>query len=487
MADTGPLLQLAFKGPQDAYLYGDDFSHVYTPITTFKRATRAALEVVERVFPRGFILGKLNAVDIPLGPDVLGATTLEIRLPRIPGASPLDTWAPSIGYALLRRIRVYLNETTLVDKERLWCDLSDKLFVPPSKRWARDTSNLSLTEPHTIHVDLHMPWSKTNFFPTVALPGVSMILEIDTERFDNCIVLSTAARADAVTGRIRNAIYQTTAAQTFVIVHLFAPDAPTTLTIRAGTTILQTADVAEGATSVTLSLSSSTIPLDGVEVVCDGDSRRVLLPSPVFPAAVPELNVLALFECAFLDVDERHAFLRSRTVWMYETAVDMEAKSYRENVSVEGVTDRVALSTLKINLSELNHPVRALVWVVYPETYSPANYFQYVKNGIVSGCLFGQNQQMTLRRPAKHYQLCLKHGNGRVVSAADGIHLLSFAMDLTQHGALSGSLAFDKIRQPFLEIALAPDLAATPHVVKVFAIVRRVLMLYKGRAQFVTL
>lgn len=492
MAETvGPVLQLIMKGPQDAYLQGSDFSWVHKPLAAFKRHTRFALDIREEPFPNGFVLGSKNVMEIPLSADALGGTTLEIRLPQIPTAAAEDVWVPSVGYALLRRVRVYVNETMIVDQERLWYDLSDKLFLAPARRAAREemVSAGSLTQPHILHVPLQLPWSQQHFFPLVALPGVRMTLEIDTEAFQNCILLSQEARVDATEGTIKNAVYNLLAStQTVATITLFAQASPVTVSIMnpSKTITLATTTVSAGTTSISLGFQSA-VPPEGLVAVCGVSTRRIVAPSPAFPGSVQEVQAVALFDNAILDVTERHQLLRSKMAWTFDTQVDMESKTYKESVSVDGIIDRVYLPSVKVDLSEVNYPVRGLVWVVYEELFGPGTYFQYMPAAMESCQLFCNNQELTLKMPAKHFALATAYtAGGKVSCRTDGIHLHTFSLDLTSPHS-NGSLGFNKAKQPYLEATLSSAVIGTQSVVKVFALVRRALVLYKGSVQFITM
>ena len=397
-------IQLLATGPQDVYLTSPVGASYWR--TRFARPTRFALSVTERTFPYGgFLFGKTNKTDIPLSGDCLGTIALEINLPEIPGAAPGDTWVSKVGYVLLRRIKIWLNDTLISDQERLWYDIHTKLFVKTQHEATAltellGTTPLTLTKAHTLIVPLKLPWSLGNFFPTVAMPGVSMTMELETETFENCI--------------------------------------------------------------------SASSPLQ-------------------FPTRNNELDVKCLFEYAFLDVQERHDLLRDRLVWQFDTAVDMEAKTYTESLSTDGTISRLSLPYTKIDLSELNVPVRALVWVVYTENYGHT-YFTYEPNALESVQLYANNTELITRQPGSYFQLMTRVSRDGVhAKGVDGVHYLPFCLNARALQP-SGSLGFDQAKQPYLAVTFTEKFTSTTPqaVVKVFAIVRRVLQLYKGRAAFLT-
>lgn len=481
--DSGAKLQLLAVGPQDVYLTSMNGPSHWN--TRFRRPTRFALELVQHPFPNGFLLGKTNKTDIPLAGDCLGTVALEIRLPRIPGADLRDTWVPKIGYVLLRRIKVFLNETLLSDQERLWYDLHDRLFLKsPHLQGVHELVGhepLTLTKDHTLLVPLKMPWNLRRFFPTVAMPGVAMSMEIETETFDKCI--SMVPRTSATTGTIAAATF---ISPTLVRIGVLeaAATTPVVLLLADNGEVRYTLLVPPGAWEVTQELAH---PWEVVHAVCGETNRRILAPTLAFPSQRQEVHVSSLFEVAFLDTEERHAFLRDPVYWSFETVVDMEAKTYRESLSTDGQIARVGVPSVKVDLSEVNMPVRGLVWVVYLENYDQA-YFTYEPHALDTCQVCANNQQLLTRMPAAYFQLFTRFVRGSVgAHGRDGVHLASFCMDLGNPQP-SGALGFDKAKQPYLDVTFTEAYTRQNPmgVVKVFAVVRRLLQLHKGGAAFVT-
>jgi Major capsid protein N-terminus len=475
-SEMGTRLQLAAVGPQDLYITSTNGVSPWT--TVFKRPTPFAIDLVETPFANAFVLGRRNRTDVPMGGDCLGAITLEIRLPPIPGALPGDTWVPSVGYALLRRVRVWLNDTLLSDTERLWYDLHDRLFeTKDAEAMVGKETPLSLTEPHILHVPLKLPWHRGNWFPLVAAFGGRMMLDIEAEAFAACI--RPAPRVDG-SSHIRRATYLT---PTLVRVSLAPAAAPRTLTLlSASGALLATRTVIPGTDGLTVSLAG---PWQAAEARCDGAVVPVAAETLEFPGRPEELDVRCLFEVAFLDSPERFGMRRARALVHCDAAVDMEAATYKEVVDADGRVSRVGLASARIDLSELNFPVRALVWVVYDAAFQ--NMFEYYTDALDTCRVFANNQEIVRPQPGSYFQLLTKHARGRVAPARDGVHFLPFCLDL---GNLqpSGSLAFDKAKQPFLDVALADAFrtAAPKAMVKVFAVVRRLLVVYHGAAAFLT-
>lgn len=475
-SEIGTRLQLAAVGPQDVYTTSTAGTSPWTAV--FKRPTRFALETVDAPFANGFVLGRRNRTEIPRAGDCLGGVTLEIRLPAIPGADPKDAWVPAVGYALLRRVRVWLGDTLLSDAERLWYDIHDRLFETRREALGEmiGARPLPLTQSHILHVPLKLPFSTANWFPMVALSGARMTLDIEAEAFAACI--RPVPRVDAATGEIRRAVYVD---PTIVRITL----APSTVarvvslwTVGGAVTAQRT--VPPGTAAVTLALAS---PWGAATARCLASSVPVVAETLAFPGRTAEVPVRCLFHVAFLDAPERFGFLNARLHWHCDVALDMETKSYTETVGADGRAGRTPRATAAIDLSELNHPVRSLAWVVYDDDVP--HYFEYHADALESCRLWANNRELLPRLPGAHFQLVTKLVRPGVVAAKDGVHFLSFSMAPASLQP-SGSLAFDTARQPFVEVTFAPGFRASA-TVKVFAIVRRVLVIARGAAAFLTL
>lgn len=200
---TGALLQLAALGPQDAMLYQPGELDPFRMCV--RRHSRFAIDTKEYTFPNGFLLGSTNQMEIPRCGDLLGNVTLEIRLPRVPEASPGQTWAKSIGYVLLRKIVLRIDDVIVDQQERLWYDISDRLFLASphagGMRAMMGAAALPLDRPHIVYVPLKLLSCKShhlqnNFLPLLAMPGSTVRLDIEAETFANCSTGSGAELAE---------------------------------------------------------------------------------------------------------------------------------------------------------------------------------------------------------------------------------------------------------------------------------------------------
>lgn len=165
----------------------------------FKRHTDFATECYEDAVT-GARFGQTSTVEIGRRGDMLGDMFLQVTLPNlnIPGG----TWADAIGYVLLTRVRVVVDDTVVHDQERLWYDLTDKLFMPHGRRLGVDAMigrgrTLATDKSHTVLVPFKFAWctghyTKRQLLPIAALATKSRLtLHVSFESLANCVVLPT--------------------------------------------------------------------------------------------------------------------------------------------------------------------------------------------------------------------------------------------------------------------------------------------------------
>lgn len=191
---VGAIIQNNLIGPQEARMYDETADTPYTK-PAWERATRGAIEQSEIDFP--FLFGSTNKKVIPKRGDMLGNLALSITLPPIPGAGILDYWLENVGYILLKKLTLSLNDAEIDSSERLWLSIHDDLFLPDTKRAGigdmLGTSNLRLSLGHTIIIPLkffncYKHGQRQNFLPLLASTTENtLVLEIETESFQNCV------------------------------------------------------------------------------------------------------------------------------------------------------------------------------------------------------------------------------------------------------------------------------------------------------------
>lgn len=392
---VGAYLQLAAKGPQELVLYGNDKSPFVTHC--YKTHTPFAIETKENVFPNGCAFGKEHQMIVPRDGDLLGNIVLEIHLPVVQGASAEDAWVDAIGYVLLRRVKFAIDDVEISNSERLWYDISDRLFLKQSKRAGLDemigkNSTLSLTKAHIVYVPLKLFCCKDhretqNFLPILTSPGSKMYLTIEFESFDKCVA----------------------------------------------------------------SYTGSTPPT--------------------------ELTCTVLTDYVFLERAERERMINRPHTLLIETEQDAEALTYKEMLSTGGDA-RVPLDSVKVDLSEVNYPVKYLVWVIYAsDAQKTKTYFTYldeVKNSVL---LLDGNDRFSSQN-AGYFQLVQKYNYATRTTGRDGVYMYNFGLDASSWQPC-GHLTFGEVSLPMLHVDLVekrPD-----RVVKVFIVGYKFLDVRQGR------
>lgn len=194
---TGAIMQLNALGLQDQMMY-DLTGKTDNPFTRdlFTTSTQGAIEQKEEPF-RDFKFGRTNRITLERRGDMLSGVVLEIKLPALSDAAISDYWQPSIGYVLLKKMRLFLNDVELESAERLWYHIYDNLFLPEGVRGGMDdmigTNQLRLSQAHTILVPLKQFHCKRHGQRQVYLPllgsykGSTLTMEFDCESFENCV------------------------------------------------------------------------------------------------------------------------------------------------------------------------------------------------------------------------------------------------------------------------------------------------------------
>ena len=196
----GQHMQLLARGPQDAYLMGDDDDAATFWRSVVRQHTPFAVEAVEADPYDSFRFGRRNRVRVPKSGDALADVVLEIRLPVLrdaAGAPVLDaTWADRVGYVLLRRVRLLIDDLVIHDQERLWYDMSDKLFARAGHVAALDemlgSPGLSVSREHVVHVPLKFLCCKAHherrgMLPLLAMHLSTVCVDIEAESFAQCV------------------------------------------------------------------------------------------------------------------------------------------------------------------------------------------------------------------------------------------------------------------------------------------------------------
>lgn len=184
------------------------------------------------------------------------------------------------------------------------------------------------------------------------------------------------------------------------------------------------------------------------------------LPSinPDTGTSVSSTSGYLLVDNVYVDAIERRRFSESPTTLMFEAPMDIDQVSY--TTTTEGT---VPMSTVTIDMRELNMPVRYFAIVVYPETYETA--FAYLDE-IRSGTFFiGADRQFSIRsQPYFSYMQPYDHFT-RITS---NVAAYSFALDAGGWQP-NGCLNFAALSSPTFKFTLKDSGNSRPLKVKLFA------------------
>ena len=406
---AGVSVQLSATGPQDVFLTSSPEMTYWR--TVHKKHTPFAIDTEPALFAYGMQFGKVARVDIPRTGDLLADIVLQLRLPALArldgqawGASR-PSWARNIGYVLLRKLKLVVNDTVVHDQERLWYDISDKMFGAHAKASGLDEMigggavPRDATVEHTLFVPLKFLCCRDyrahpQYLPLISLAGASVYAEFELESLAGCLAAAVAGQPEA------------------------APPG----------------DFG-----------------DGCRLLCD---------------------------MIVLDTQERAAFLKDPVLLMFDTQQDMEEINYRSEDRLDGGSSR--LRYVSIDLQELNHPVKALVFVAYKEPFETL--FEYVDVVQTAALMIGPDQRFS-PQPGAYFRLVQPYQRG-LRAAPDNVHAYSFCLDMAS-AQPCGSVNFAALDRPYLRVELATTEEDVK--VKVFAVCTRWLRCHQGQAalQFV--
>jgi hypothetical protein len=469
---VGSLVQLSAQGPQNEYLESSCGTDFFS-LPQWRRPTRFALDVVAESFPNGFAWGKSNVIDIPRRADVLGDVILEIRLPALPAAVQGDSWVKAFGYVLLRRVRMIMDGTVVHDDERLWYDISDKLFASAEHEGGLDAmigrDGLDLRTSHVVYVPLKLLCSKghrsiQNFLPLLAMPGTPMQLEIVAEDIESC--LSFRQRVP-VTG---TSVAATFASRNQLVVQL--PDDPPlyTVDVRLDGVLISSGTMTTTFTNTDIFAGTYEVTYGSTTVVATAP------PDVIISVLGTELDVQCLFHVAHLDTFERNQLVQKRFSMLYETATDVEALSYTENEYQDGVV-RTPLTEISLDFSETSRATKFIAFVAYDEAaVSRKEYFTYLLDGTQEARILFDGIERVRTMPWGYFAYVDRYERFHS-SRDDGIGAYSFAIDASSWQPC-GTAPLGAVKRPLLKIV--PQVPRLGRVYKAFTLSYNIIVVSKG-------
>lgn len=221
------------------------------------------------------------------------------------------------------------------------------------------------------------------------------------------------------------------------------------------------------------------VPQSVVRVELDLEHLAACATPSVVPLQEPaSLDARLVVEHVFLDANERASMLlRRRYLLMVEGVQDMEATNYDEG-ALQGDGRPAMARGATVDLSEINLPVRALVWVVYRDAWPYAQVFNYLDAVQEARLMFGSLERVAGDGPAFSKQQTWTHAPR---CAAEGaVYMYSFALRPWEPDP-SGAVDFSLVRKPTLRLLLGDDVRAMGLKCKVFAATYNWLRFENGR------
>jgi hypothetical protein len=152
MSNSGGLLQLVATGRQDLYLSGNPQTTFFKQV--YRRYTNFSVETQRIPFETAVNFGKLVTTTIPRNGDLLSSMFLEIQLPEITPAGPVEaaggiatepatdyetimnsvSWVNGIGYAMIDYVSIWIGQQEVDRQYGEFLYLWSQLTTPGSKR-----------------------------------------------------------------------------------------------------------------------------------------------------------------------------------------------------------------------------------------------------------------------------------------------------------------------------------------------------------------
>jgi len=134
---------------------------------------------------------------------------------------------------------------------------------------------------------------------------------------------------------------------------------------------------------------------------------------------------------------------------------------------------------IRVDLSEINYPVKSIVWVVYRAGDTS---FQFIKDALLDDALCLESQNLTNENPSTLSSFAGRWRRGTESSRDDGIHVLHLGASPTD-ALISGALDFGKAKRPFLLLRVRQGVLqeGVQYVCKVFSHCHRYIMIQRGQ------
>lgn len=404
---SGALIQLAAVGKQNTFLYGrcSPFRKAYRRATRFAQWTE---DVTMQYVP-----GRRTQIEIPKSGDILGDMYLEVRIPAISGIPPdllgQMSWSKCLGYTLLRRVRLLLNDQEIHNIERLWYDLYDLLNAREGHaqglRSMVGREPLPLTSSHLLYIPLRFltcrPGVSRAPLPLQALSNANLKLDIEWERPE---VLAADA-IQYIQGHIQ--VREQTIAQKNVEVdgYLFQISR------------LEIQDPGYEAALQELYAQIDVARRAKNEI--QTEINQFLAYQNILKQD-PGISVTVLTDYIEIEDPEKSNVLKGVRL-AFESVIDSDATNYF--IDSEGNVQDTP--TVQVNLGNVRYPVKALIWVAYTES---GPLFTYLQQPVTQAFVTFNKQERFAPRDSGYFELYQQYKHTRRCSTGPP-SVYSFALD----------------------------------------------------------
>ena len=192
-----------------------------------------------------------------------------------------------------------------------------------------------------------------------------------------------------------------------------------------------------------------------------------------------ELPCKVLVDYVFLAGPEKERMINRPHTLLIETVQDAEGFSYKELISDSSGDLRIPTDSVVVDLSEVNFPVKSLVWVAYSTgDVAQKRFFQY-EDIIKSASLQFDGVDRTAFEHSQFYENVQTYFHA-TRCIPDKVFFYSFALDASAFQP-NGHCTFGEVSRPTLNVKLKEK--RDDVVVKVFVLGYRFLEFYRGRVR----
>lgn len=472
---TGGLIELVARGIQDIFLTNDPQVTFFK--TVFRRYTNFSMETIPQYFKHTPDFGKKVSCVISRCGDLITKSYLVIDLPAIPqftSGQTLDNitkfaWVKKIGYAIIKTIRIDINEQ-LIDKQygewlNIWSELNDNKTNGFNKLIGNVTELTSFSNgknTYRMYVPLQFWFCRASglALPLICLMFSEVKLTIELNDSSNCYMISpshyieladssvnytkfeyieqtynnsTAAGIymdfDSVTKRLYYYKLTTNSFQSYTYSGTVTNSVLTSFYSSIASTryLTQNLSTNNNNSYFIVGLTSGYAGTPNINASPVSHTHSSL-------GTISLSNCFLLIEYAYIDEDERAQFIKNKHEYLIETITYIKERA-------------VTSSSLKVSL-DISHPCKLILWILqYDYNYNAKDTFNYTNsykhtdgtNYIYSGdayvgtniinyeTLYFNGYEVLTYRSANYFNW-IQHYQNFLYTPTEGINLFSFSL-----------------------------------------------------------